>query len=345
MKLLINYTPVLRQNTGIGVYANSILPSLLHLPNTFIPGGHAGNSVDRIRRLAWTQCCLPAVADQNNATLIFTPAPEGYLGNQVIPQVVMVHDLRAKVHPELTLQSAYFSRVVPSIIKSCKHVFTNSCKTANDIQDCTSLPDSKITVTPLGYDSSVFFPAVTTYRPLPYPYLLHIGQAYPHKNLARLLKAFAQIEARYPDLRLVLAGKPHHRHTKYLKQLAHSLKIFEKMVLLDYVPYKDLPDLYRSASAFVYPSLWEGFGIPVLEAWACGTPVITSKGTPMEEIVGTAGIIVDPMSIMEIAEAIQFVMEKPRKDAISNQLYDQRLASYSWDLCAAKTVHELQRLM
>ena len=209
MTLLLNYRPVLRQPTGIGVYANSVLPALQELPHVLIPGGDEGTAQQRLKRLAWSQLQLPRLAKRHGASLIFTPAPEGYLGPQTIPQVVMVHDLRPISHPERSLQSLYFRSWVSPLLRSCSHVLTNSQFTAREIQRCTGLPDSRITVTPLGYDQQMFKPGPCQPGSREYPYLLHVGQQYPHKNLRRLIQAFAQLAERYPKLRLVLAGKSH----------------------------------------------------------------------------------------------------------------------------------------
>ena len=105
MTLLLNYRPVLCQPTGIGVYANAVLPALQELPHVLIPGGEDGTAQQRLKRMAWSQFQLPRLAKCHDASLIFTPAPEGYLGPQTIPQVVMVHDLRPISHPERSLQS------------------------------------------------------------------------------------------------------------------------------------------------------------------------------------------------------------------------------------------------
>ena len=189
MTLLLNYRPVLRQPTGIGVYANAVLPALQELPHLLIPGGDEGTAQQRLKRLAWSQLQLPRLAKRHGASLIFTPAPEGYLGPQTIPQVVMVHDLRPISHPERSLQSLYFRSWVPPLLRSCRHVLTNSQFTAREIQRCTGLPDSRITVTPLGYDEQMFKPGPCQPGSREYPYLLHVGQQYPHKNLRRLIQA------------------------------------------------------------------------------------------------------------------------------------------------------------
>ncbi|MBM5784312.1 MAG: glycosyltransferase family 4 protein [Cyanobacteria bacterium K_DeepCast_35m_m1_288] len=310
MTLLLNYRPVLRKPTGIGVYANSVLPALQELPHVLVPGGEEGTAKQRLKRLLWTQLELPRLTKRSKATLIFTPAPEGYLGPQTIPQVVMVHDLRPISHPERSFQSLYFRSWVPPLLRSCRHVLTNSQFTAQEIQRCTRLHDSRITVTPLGYDDQVFKPGPPPPGSQEQPYLLHVGQQYPHKNLRRLIQAFAEIATRYPELRLVLAGKPHPTETPVLQAMVLELGLWHRVEFRSYVTYADLPDLYRGSLAFVYPSLWEGFGLPILEAMACGTPVITSKGSGTEEVAGDAAILIDPCDGNALFTAINVLIEQ-----------------------------------
>jgi glycosyltransferase involved in cell wall biosynthesis len=328
MTLLVNYRPVLSQPTGIGVYANAVLPALQDFPHVLIPGGEQGTAHQRLKRLAWTQYALPRLARRHKASLIFTPAPEGYLGPQSIPQVVMVHDLRPISHPERSLQSVYFRRWVPPLLRSCRHVITNSQFTAREIQRCTGLPDSRITVTPLGYDDQVFKPASLPPGPQERPYLLHVGQAYPHKNLRRLIEAFAQLIASYPELRLVLAGKSHPKESPRLYSLVTELGLQHHVEFRSYVPYAELPDLYRGALGLVYPSLWEGFGLPVLEAMACGTPVITSFGSGTEEVAGDAALLVDPASVASIADGLLRLMQAPLESLRAQGL--ARASAFSW---------------
>ena len=346
MTLLINYRPVLRQPTGIGVYANAVFPALQELPHVLIPGGDEGTAKQRLKRLLWTQMELPRLAKRHKATLIFTPAPEGYLGPETIPQVVMVHDLRPISHPERSFQSLYFRSWVPPLLRSCRHVLTNSQFTAREIQRCTGLPDSRITVTPLGYDDQAFKPGPPPPGSQKQPYLLHVGQAYPHKNLRRLIQAFAEIAPRYPELRLVLAGKPHPTETPVLRGMVRELDLLERVEFLSYVPYSELPDLYRGALAFVYPSLWEGFGLPILEAMACGTPVITSRGSGTEEVAGDAVVLVDPRNVADLEGALnQLAILSPASRRQLRVRGIERAGQFSWTATATKTAKALQPLI
>jgi glycosyltransferase involved in cell wall biosynthesis len=343
--LLLNYRPVLRQPTGIGVYANGVLPALQGLEHSLILGGGEGGAKERLKRLAWSQARLPERARQAGASLIFTPAPEGYLGRQSIPQVVMVHDLRPISHPERSMQSLYFRAWVPPLLRSCQRVITNSQFTASEIERSTGLAASRISVIPLGYDDQLFRPASPgsprqappVLAGLRGPYLLHLGQAYPHKNLERLIRAFAQVAPQHPELNLVLAGKPHGSETPRLQGLVETLQLQDRVRFLAYVPYGQLGDLYRGALALAYPSLWEGFGLPVLEAMACGTPVLTSFGSGTEEVAADAALLVNPTDPGAIAEALAALASQPelRADLIGRGL--ARAAGYSWQRTGAAT--------
>jgi glycosyltransferase involved in cell wall biosynthesis len=344
MTLLLNYRSVLRQPTGIGVYANAVLPALQQLPHVLIPGGEEGSASQRLKRLAWSQLELPRLARRHKASLIFTPAPEGYLGPQTIPQVVMVHDLRPISHPERSLQSLYFRSWVPPLLRAARHVLTNSQFTAAEIRLCTGLPADRITVIPLGYDVEHFTPG-DPQGPIPQqPYLLHVGQAYPHKNLRRLLQAFAQVAPAHPELRLVLAGKPHPTETPQLKAMAAELGLRQRVEFWAYVPYAELPDLYRGALAFVFPSLWEGFGLPVLEAMACGTPVITSAGSGTEEVAGDAALLVDPGAVEVLADAMRAILGQPALRGSLRALGVARAGCYSWGSTARATLLAIERI-
>lgn len=346
MTLLLNYRPVLRQPTGIGVYAQAVLPALQQLPHVLVAGGEQGSAQQRLRRLAWTQWRLLSLARRSKASLIFTPAPEGYLGLQAIPQVVMVHDLRPISHPERSLQSLYFRQWVPPLLRQCRRILTNSRFTASEIQRCAAVPLDRIAVIPLGVDLERFQPAAPGASGLQgRPYLLHVGQAYPHKNLARLIDAFAALTSADPELLLVLAGKPHPSETPRLQALVHERGLEQRVQFRPYVPSAALPDLMRRALAFVYPSLWEGFGLPVLEAMASGTPVLTSLGSGTEEVAGDAALLVDPLDLGALSAALRDLVTQPQLREQLRRKGLERVAQYSWVRTAQATQAELGQIL
>ena len=330
--LLLNYKPVLSQPTGIGVYANSILPAFEALDHVLIPGGGCGGGRERLKRLAWSQFQLPRLARQCNADLIFTPAPEGYLGTQRVPQIVMVHDLRPLTHPERSMQSLYFRNWVPQFLRQCSHILTNSNFTASEVCRTIGVAEGKVSVTSLGYDSEHFYPADRITPLHVRPYLLHVGQAYPHKNLRKLIHAFSSIASKFTDLDLILIGKPHPTETPKLCRLVSELGLTDKVFFKSYVAYSDLPNWYRGARLFVYPSLWEGFGLPILEAMACGAPVITSASTGMIDAAGQAAYLLqDPTNTDELIFAIKDLLTSPAKCSRLQALGANRVQNASWD--------------
>ena len=328
--LLLNYKPVLNQPTGIGVYANAVLPALQKFEHALLTGGGSGGIQERLKRLVWSQIQLPRLANKLKADLIFTPAPEGYLGEQSVPQVVMVHDLRPLSHPELSMQSLYFRYWVPPLLSQCRHILANSNFTASEISRFTGVPEKKISVIPLGFQADHFYPLEVKNRLHQRPYLLHIGQAYPHKNIERLIRAFKEIHQRFPEVDLLLLGKPHLSETKRLQKLVSELGLLERVIFKSYVPYVDLPIWYRGALAFVYPSLWEGFGLPILEAMACGCPVITSCGSATQEISEGAALLVEPRSINSIKSSLIDLLDSPNTGRMLSLKGIERASIYNW---------------
>jgi len=343
--LLLNYKPVLDQPTGIGVYANGVLPAFNQFEHILIPGGGSGGGTERLKRLAWSQFQLPRLARERKADLIFTPAPEGYLGEQDVQQVVMVHDLRPLSHPERSMQSLYFRNWVPPLLRQCRHILTNSNYTASEIRRATGISEGKITVTPLGYDTRHFYLADTCQRLHQRPYLLHIGQAYPHKNIRRLIEAFSAITLRFPEVDLVLLGKPHPVETSNVRRLISELQLSDRIILKSYVPYNELPNWYRGAIAFVYPSLWEGFGLPIVEAMACGCPVITSYGTGMEETAQGSALLADPLDTSHISKLIDKVLSSSLlRDSLRTSGLN-RVKEYQWEVCRELTYNALAKVI
>ena len=344
--LFLNYKPVLDQPTGIGVYANAVFPALKTLDHVLIPGGGSGGGKDRLKRLAWSQFQLPSLAKEWKADVIFTPAPEGYLGEQSVPQIVMVHDLRPLSSPERSMQSLYFKTWVPPLLRQSKHILTNSNFTASEIRRLIGLNGDKISVIPLGYDVDHFYPSEVRESLHHRPYLLHVGQAYPHKNIARLIHAFHAISHRFPDVDLLLLGKHHPSETSRLHRLTSELGLSARVMFKDYVSYADLPNWYRGALMFIYPSLSEGFGLPILEAMACGCPVITSHGSGMEEVASQHALLVNPLSVQSIASSMQqLIQDTHLRSRLRTQGLEHVAMNYSWKSTALATKEVISKLL
>jgi glycosyltransferase involved in cell wall biosynthesis len=171
-----------------------------------------------------------------------------------------------------------------------------------------------------------------------YPYLLYVGNHKPHKNLARLIRALAQLRDG-SSLRLLLAGPAE----PDLLRRARTIGVADRLVFLGHVPDERLPALYRGAVAFVFPSLHEGFGLPPLEAMACGTPVVSSLATSLPEVVGDAAVAVDPYDVDSIAAGIDRIVgdEQLRRELRARGI--ARAARFSWDETAQRTWEALHR--
>ena len=161
----------------------------------------------------------------------------------------------------------------------------------------------------------------------------------------KTFEVFHLLVDQYPEVDLLLLGKPHPSETQRLQKLAAELCVSDRVIFKSYVPYADLPNWYRGALAFVYPSLWEGFGLPVLEAMACGCPVLTSYGSGTQEAAGNAAYLIDPLNDQALQEALVALISQP---ALRNKLRVLGLnqsEDFSWKKCAEKTRHVLSRLL
>jgi glycosyltransferase involved in cell wall biosynthesis len=169
------------------------------------------------------------------------------------------------------------------------------------------------------------------------PYILAVGNLQPRKNLLRLIEAFAQLitERRIPH-QLVLAGKAKWRESD-IHRTVRRLGIEDRIVFTGRVPDEDLACLLNGAELFVYPSLYEGFGLPVLEAMACGTPVVTSNCTSIPEVAGDAALLVDPYRVDELADAIHHVLSDESLRARLREKGLARSQMFSWRQTARKT--------
>jgi len=171
---------------------------------------------------------------------------------------------------------------------------------------------------------------------LPEHFILSVGTIEPRKNLARLLEAYRTLLDRHGGTGLVIAGRRGWRSDEFFTRL-NALGLESKVILLSFVPDADLPALYSMADLFVFPSLYEGFGLPPLEAMACGAPVVASNASSLPEVIGDAGITVDPLDVGELAAAIESVLGNP---ILQQQLRAQgpaRAARFTWQAAARAT--------
>jgi glycosyltransferase involved in cell wall biosynthesis len=174
-------------------------------------------------------------------------------------------------------------------------------------------------------------------RQIDYPYVLYVGNLTKRKNVELALRGFANVAERYPDLRFVLVGPSVFRRTR-VGEIAMSLGIADRVVLTGSVVDDDLPMLYSRARAFLFPSFYEGFGLPVLEAMACGAPVIASNVASLPEVVGDAGLLIDPHSADEMTAALDRVLSNEALRADLREKGFRRAAMFTWARTAQQTL-------
>jgi glycosyltransferase involved in cell wall biosynthesis len=353
--LLINLAFLSKKPTGLTVYAQNIYPYLAHLNPTClasypIPEHNCYQIAENLnsdygakghlRRLLWTQFQLPGIHRQLGANLLFSPIPEAPLCSRC-RYVVTVHDLiPLRFGKPFSRLTAYFRYYIPQVLHQAKHIICNSESTKREVMEYFGIPKSKITAILLAYDRSHFRPLnLSTGN-----YFLYIGRHDRHKNLDRLISAFATMLNRQ-DCELYLAGPSDPRYTPALQAQVEELGISHRVKFLDYIPYTDLPALIARAIAMVFPSLWEGFGLPALEAMACGTPVITSNLSALPEVTGDAAILVDPYDVAAIADAMRSLRDSSLLRSQMRAAGLARAELFSWELTGRSTAAILAKYL
>lgn len=295
----------------------------------------------------WTQFALPI-------KLIFAEKPDVFFSTahygprfSKVPYVVTIHDLSYLHYPELfkkedLMQLTNWSKYS---IENSAHIITPSKTTKDDIVKNYNVPASKITVTHEGYDKNRFKPqpksAVDSIKKkykISGDYIIFVGTLQPRKNIERLLEAHAKLIGNY---QLVIVGKRGWLFEPIFAKV-DKLSLKDKVIFTDFVPDEELPALISGAKVYALPSLWEGFGIPVIEAQACSVPVVCSNTSSLPEIVGGSGVLVDPQSTESIAEGINKVLTDDKlRSSLVNKGYDN-IKRYSWQKCANETLKVLE---
>jgi glycosyltransferase involved in cell wall biosynthesis len=353
--MLVNLAYCLQQPTGTTAYALNLLPYLRCLNPTYLATPASGladyhpvpanmtaefGRRGHLRRLLWTQFKLPKLYRRHNAGLLFSPIAEAPLGTHC-RYVVTLHDLTPLRFPrDFSSLKWLYRYYVPQVLAQAEHIICNSEATASDVIEFYGVEPTKVTPILLAYDSAHF-------RPLnaePQNYFLMLGRQAPYKNLTRAIAAFAELP---PQLacELWIAGPADPRYTPTLVAQVDELGIQDRVKFLNYVPYSQLPQLLNQALALVFPSLWEGFGLPLIEAMACGTPVIAANVASLPEVAGNAAILIDPYNTDELAQAMKSIAADP---ALRQSLRDSGLAraqAFSWAKTGEATIDVLRRFL
>lgn len=267
----------------------------------------------------------------SSAQLFFSPGYNGPIFSR-IPYVMGVHDLNFVDLAGVTsnLKSAYFRHVSRRIVRGAARIVTVSEFSRDRILDWSGVPPHRVVNVGNGVDPA-FCREGTRMEP-GFPYLLYIGNQKPHKNLRRLVDAFG-LATLPEEVRLIVSGGYDLRgHSSKVRNAVAS-----RIVNAGFIAESDLPAMYRGALALVFPSVYEGFGLPALEAMACGTPVLTSNVSALPEIAGDAAILVDPFSVESIAFGIEKVVHDRELRARLASAGVERATAFNWDDVASRT--------
>lgn len=364
MRIAIDYTPAIAQRAGIGRYTRDLVEALAQVdsddrftlfsaepptpdrgfPTTANMTSRVFGVGNRHMTIFWQRLRAPVPAElfMGNADLIHGP-------DFILPpalrarRVVTVHDLAFLTHPECAVPKlvSYLSRVVPRALRAADHVISVSQRTADDLHTLLGVPSEKITVIPLGVDpaftAEVDEQAVAAVREkygLEGPVALAVGTIEPRKNYEGLVAAFERARQAADGPRtLVIAGRKGWLYEGVFAAV-ERLGLTEHVRFLDYIPDGELATLYHAAAVVAVPSLYEGFGIPVLEAMASGTPVVCSDGGSLPEVAGDAALVVPVADTDALSDALVRATGDAGLRTSLIQRGRERVAGFTWEAAA-----------
>ncbi len=308
----------------------------------------------------WTRIALPIAlySKKRNYDLIFSPTH--YIPRfSPVKRIATIFDLAFLHFPQMFNKRDLWQlkNWTKFSVRNADHIITISNASKKDICSLYNIPKEKVTVAYPGYDKDKFSAkggsafglkneGIREKYKIEGSYIIYIGTIQPRKNLVRLIEAVARIEG----LTLVIVGKTNGLGRQGWKfeeilQAPQKLGIADRVVFTGFVPTEELPLLLSGAEAFVLPSLYEGFGIPVLEAMACGTPVVCSNTSSLPEVCGNAGLLIDPNSLDQIEQAIRLLVcdKKLRQKKIKEGL--QQVKKFSWDRMAKEVLKVFENVV
>lgn len=345
-------TPAPSAPAGVARYAQDLLSALERTPGVRmerlgmaapVAGGFAARVArGAARDLAMYPLLFDRQARRRGVDLVHCPGP-------MVPQrlsrplVLTIHDMLPWRYPELFRRTSIVRQkvLVARAARQAHRIVVGSDYTRREVCELLEIPESRVAVTPWGVDER-FRPITQDPSELahrfgipPGPFILAVGTAEPRKNMSALLRAFALVRRRAPDCSLVLVGAQDGEGSELERELA---ALGRGVILPGVVSDEDLVALYSATSCFVFPSLYEGFGFPPLEAMACGAPVVAAARTSVPEVVGDAAILVDPNDADALADGIEQVVLSADTAADLRRRGLARSREFTWRRCAEATV-------
>lgn len=352
-----------RQKTGIDNYLYSILQnmvklkkskelSLIHYNRTGDTIYHKTNDVI-IKKMSFLTNLLsmPYAINKSKIDVLHVPAHyhtqiTPFFLNRNLKKILTIHDLTPLLFPETHIKkNAILWNSTLKLIKSkVDAIITDSMNTKIDCINYLKIPEEKIRVVPLAADAR--------YKPLPHmelvkeelknkyklklPFILCVGTLEKRKNIPTLIKAFNELITNEIKHKLIIIGQKGWKYNEIFETI-NRLGLNDEIIFTGYVPDEDLVKFYNAADLFVYPSLYEGFGLPPLEAMACGTPVITSNTSSLPEVVGDAGIMVDPYETDVLSDEMYKILTNESLHSNLRKRGLKRAEKFSWDRTARQT--------
>lgn len=369
MRIGFDGTPLLGQRSGVGHYTGRLLANLVQqrpeweyllfsnrsldpleaaLSRTLPVTTHFGLS-----RFIWMQLMLPHIIRQRQPDLCHFPNNTAPFC-QTTPYVLTIHDaslfLHSRHHPPSRLIALRL--LLPQVARRAAAVITVSHHARRDLMRILNLPEEKVHViheaAPIGFqplEDPIQRRQLRARYNLPDKFVLFVGTIEPRKNLKRLIRAVANLRQRGCNTQLVLVGPNGWLINGSLEKEIEALGLKDAVQNLGYVPQTDLPGIYSLATIFAFPSLYEGFGLPPLEAMACGTPVLTSQNTAMAEVCGDAAWLIDPHHEEAIAEGLACLLQNRERREQMRQAGLARARQYSWERTARETAVVYEKVL
>lgn len=353
----------LYRGTGIGTYTENILKNILELDkdnyyHIYWSGDRYEEFIKHNTKIIMSskrhhrffeQYYFPDNLKNENIDIFHIPQNGLGISEYIsCKKIVTIHDLIPYVMPE-TVGRGYLSKFlkeIPKVMELSDAIITVSEWSKKDILKFFPIDESKVYVTPLAADKkykpldkeSCKFELKNKYN-ITKPFILYVGGFSPRKNVKALLIAFSQVFSKLSkEHELVIVGA-NKDDGSYLSKLSSSLDVSSNIIFTGFIPEEDLPILYNGCDVFVYPSLYEGFGLPPLEAMSCGTPVITSNVSSIPEVVGDGGILIDPFSTVSLMDSLEMILNDDNKKQELKEKGLTRAYEYSWEKTAAETIN------
>lgn len=349
LKIAVDFQSVQGKRTGIGVFAKTLLETIRkQAPEIeFVCYADAGrDDLNTLERIAWESFWIPLKIIRDKPDLIYSPGFASPVWSPV-PKIVTVHDLIGVLYPENQgkVSRFYWSQWLSFSLKKARRLIASSEATRQDIKNFLHLPKSQIDVVPLAAkscfriinDRDKIETVLAEYN-INAPYYISVGTLEPRKNLLKLLCAYEDARKHGADYQLLIIGKggnSEHSLKEYVKE-----KQLEPFVhFLGYVGEEDLVCLYNGALGYVTVSLYEGFGLPPLEAMNCGISGISSNRTSLPEVVGETALLVDPENIPEISNAMnEFYSNQSLRKSLAQKSY-KRSKLFSAEIMGQKMIN------